>query len=91
MSAKRRLKNVARERILGPKMTLIGTVENGKVTLPSGVELPSGTKVRIETLDDLPGQPRLAETLQEFVGIFNDLPRELARNPDHNRHGAPKK
>jgi hypothetical protein len=91
MAAKRRLKNGARERILDPKMTLIGTVEHGKVTLPAGVKLPSGTKVRIETLDDLAAQPRLAETLQEFVGIFNDLPRDLARNHDHYLHGAPKK
>ena len=85
------MKNAARERILSPKMTLIGTVENGKVALPAGVELPSGTKVRIEMLDDLPAQPRLAETLQEFVGIFNDLPQDLARNHDHYLHGAVKK
>lgn len=72
-------------------MTVIGTVENGKVALPAGVELPSGTKVRIETLEDLPNQAPLAEALKEFVGIFNDLPGDLARNHDHYLHGTPKK
>ena len=89
--AKQKLKNAALARRLGAKMTLIGTVENGKVALPAGVELPSGTKVRIETLDNLPGQPALAETLKEFVGIFNDLPQDLARNHDHYLHGTPRK
>ncbi len=72
-------------------MTLIGTVEDGKVALPAGVELPPGTKVRIETLEDLPSQGPLAETLKAFVGIFDDLPVDLARNHDHYLHGTPKK
>jgi len=72
-------------------MTLIGTVENGKIALPAGVELPSGTQVKIETLDNLPSPPALAETLKEFVGIFDDLPQDLARNHDYYLHGAPKK
>lgn len=73
------------------KMTLIGTVENGKIALPAGVELPAGTKVRIETLEDRPNQDPLAETLKAFVGVFNDLPGDLARNHDHYLHGTPKK
>ena len=32
-------------------MTFTATVENGKVVLPPEVKLPSGTKVRVETLD----------------------------------------
>jgi hypothetical protein len=89
--AKRRLKNTALECRLKLTMTLIGTVENGKIALPAGVELPSGTQVKIETLDNLPSPPALAETLKEFVGIFDDLPQDLARNHDYYLHGAPKK
>ncbi len=67
-------------------MSFTGIVENGKVVLPPEADLPSGTKVRVETLDS-EIEP-LAKSLQEFIGVFNDLPSDLAKNHDHYIHGA---
>ena len=70
-------------------MSYTGIVENGKVLLPADADLPTGTRVRIETLE--PENPSLADSLQPFVGVFNDLPADLALNHDHYIHGTPKK
>ncbi len=67
-------------------MSFTGIVENGKVVLPPGVNLPPGTKVRVETVE--PQDSSLADSLQEFIGIFDDLPADLAQNHDHYIHGA---
>jgi len=67
-------------------MSFTGIVENGKVVLPPEVDLPSGTKVRVETVD--PEIEPLAKCLEEFIGVFNDLPSDFARNHDSYIHGA---
>jgi hypothetical protein len=41
--------------------------------------------VRIEPVDDL--SPTLLETFQEFDGMADDLPADLAANLDHYVHG----
>jgi hypothetical protein len=69
-----------------PDMSFTGIVENGKVVLPPEADLPSGAKVRVETLDS-ETEP-LAQALQEFIGVFDDLPSDLARNHDHFIPGA---
>jgi len=59
--------------------------------LPEGVARPSGTLVRVEPLPPEEQMPTLAEALKDFVGIFDDLPSDLAVNHDHYVHGQPKK
>jgi hypothetical protein len=67
-------------------MSFTGIVENGKVVLPPEANLPSGTKVRIETVET--ETDSLPDPLQKFIGVFDDLPSDLARNHDHYIHGA---
>lgn len=69
-------------------MSIIGTVQNGTIRLPDGVQLPDGTEVRIETIEVKPRS--LAERYASFAGAADDLPADLARNLDHYVHGQPK-
>jgi hypothetical protein len=71
-------------------MSYTGIVENGKVTLPPEARLPDGTRVRIEPVES-PAPPTLADSLSEFIGVFDDLPTDFARNHDHYIHGTPRK
>jgi hypothetical protein len=64
-------------------MSVIGVVEDGKIVLPPGLRLATGTRVRIEPLPSHEQGPLLAETLKDYIGIFDDLPSDLARNHDH--------
>jgi len=68
-------------------MTCIGTVQDGKVLLPPEVKIPSGTRVKIESLSAAEQAGSAPDTLDQFIGIFNDLPTDLARNHDHYLHG----
>jgi hypothetical protein len=74
-------------------MSYTGTVENGVVVLPPGVNLPDGTQVRVEPLKR---QRRnrattAGELLLRFAGKAKGLPDDIARNHDHYLHGLPKK
>jgi hypothetical protein len=80
------LQNASFRIIVLNNMSFTGIVENGKVVLPPEANLPSGTKVRVETVE--PETDSLADSLQEFIGVFDDLPADLARNHDHYIHGA---
>ena len=68
-------------------MSVIRVVEDGKVVLPPEAQLPTGTRVRIEPLDSeqQKGQS-LGEALKGFIGIADDVPKDLARNHDHYIH-----
>ncbi len=72
-------------------MSVIGVVENGKVVLPSETKLPNGTRVRVEPLPAEGPEAPLVDAFREYIGIFDDLPSDLARNHDHYIHGAPKR
>lgn len=74
-------------------MSVIGVVEDGKVVLPPGTKLPTGTRVRIEPLPSEKQEKgqSLGETLKKFIGIADDVPEDLAQNHDHYVHGTPKK
>ena len=69
-------------------MSIIATIEAGKITLPKDVPWPSGTVVRIEPVEEHP--PTLLETLKDFDGIAGDMPADLAANLDHYVHGHPR-
>jgi hypothetical protein len=71
-------------------MTFTATVENGKVALPPEVNLPSGTKVRVETLENGPREESIGARLQALDGIASGLPVDMAQNHDLYLHGKPK-
>ena len=72
-------------------MSVIGVVKDGKVVLPPEVQLPSGTRVRVEPLPAEEKEPSLAQAFKDYIGIFDDLPPDLARNHDHYIHAVPKR
>ena len=72
-------------------MTFTATVENGKVVLPPEVKLPSGTKVRVETLDGPLTAAPIGAKLQALDGVASGLPTDLARNHDHYLPGKAKR
>ena len=47
----------------------LAAVENGKVVLPPDVNLPSGTKVRVETLDGAITEAPIGAKLQALDGV----------------------
>ncbi len=69
-------------------MSIIATIEAGKITLPKDVPWPSGTVVRIEPVEEQP--PTLLETLKDFDSIAGDMPADLAANLHHYVHGHPR-
>lgn len=83
-------------------MTVIGTVQNGKVVLPPGVALPEGTEVSVEihkpTSPVSPDTPAPADAktdtgrrLLKLAGSCEGLPDDLSANLDHYLYGAPKR
>ena len=71
-------------------MTFTATVEDGKVMLPPEVKLPTGTKVRVETLEIASPATPIGNKLQDLDGVASGLPQDLAKNHDHYLHGKPK-
>ena len=72
-------------------MSYTGVMKGGVVVLPPGVRLPEGAQVEV-TMTAPPGAARsdgpVYDALAEFVGAFDGLPADLARNHDHYLHGA---
>ncbi len=71
-------------------MTCIGKTANGVIVLPPNVHLPDGMELEVRIPDAACANPTLAESLQEFIGIFEG-PHDLAANHDHYIHGTPKR
>lgn len=79
-------------------MTIEAFVENGQVVLPAPLDLPDGTKVRVEPLASDAVQrpaeqqiPTLYERMKPVIGIAENLPPDASRNVDHYLYGHPKK
>lgn len=78
-------------------MSYIGKVENGVVVLPPEAKLPEGSEVRVERVEaPLTKQAEAVgesfyDRYKEFIGVFKDLPSDLAENHDHYIHGTPKR
>src|SRR5436853_7925153 len=65
----------------GTTMTFSGHVKNGVVLLDHGATLPEGAEVRVELVDDAAqteGVPTLHDTLAEFIGKAEGLPRDMS-------------
>ena len=72
-------------------MSYTGTVSNGTVILPSDANLPDGTRVRVEPIEDDSSAEPVGKRLLKLAGILNDLPSDFAENHDHYVHGTPKR
>jgi hypothetical protein len=78
-------------------MTLQRHVQNGMIVLDEPVPLPEGAAVQVQllgppTMRAVEGElPTLAETLEDFVGVLEDLPEDAATEHDHYLYGTPKK
>jgi hypothetical protein len=73
-------------------MEILAVVKQGIICLPDGSHLPDGTRVIIESVESPVElkESRLGRKLQQFVGVADDLPSDLARNHDHYLHGQGK-
>jgi hypothetical protein len=67
-------------------VSFTGTVKDGVVVLPPGVELPDGLEVEL-TVPDAEAGPSFAERYAAYIGAADDLPADLAANLDHYVHG----
>ena len=76
-------------------MVYRGIVKNGVVLLGKGNELPDGTEVRVEPIDNvesIPGEgPTLVEQFGDVIGTVPELPPDMAEQHDHYLHGSPKR
>ena len=72
-------------------MSVTGTVENGVVKLPAGVQLPDGTEVEVTLLVATKEAEQFTDELVRIASQTKNLPADLARNHDHYLHGLPKK
>ena len=68
-------------------MTYTGTVSKGIVILPPEAELPDGTKVRVEPIEDFSRSEPVGKRLLALVGTADDLPEDFAENHDYYIHG----
>jgi len=64
---------------------ITAVVEKGSIKLPKDVPWESGTVVRIEPVEEQ--LPTLFEMLEEFDGMADDQPADLAADLDHYVHG----
>lgn len=75
-------------------MVVKGIVRGGVVVLEPGTSLQEGSQVRIEVVRPTAADsavPTLYDRVQDFIGIADDLPADMADNHDHYLHGRPKK
>ncbi len=72
-------------------MSYKGTIKNGVVVLPPGVELPDGTKVELLPLVSAKEAEEFTDELLRIASQTRNLPPDLAKNHDHYLHGLPKK
>lgn len=80
-------------------MTIEAFIENGQIVLPSPINLPDGTKVRVEPMESGAepggrvdgGAATLYDRMKSVIGIAEDLPSDAARNVNHYLYGHPKK
>jgi hypothetical protein len=68
-------------------MSYVGKVVKGAVVLPPEANLPEGTPVRVEPVQE----ETLAKRLKDLIGSIEGLPPDLAEQHNHYIHGTPKK
>ena len=71
-------------------MNYRGRINNGVVVLEDGADLPEGTEVRVEPVEQ-PTRKTLYERFKNVAGKAEGLPADFAEQHDHYIHGSPKK
>jgi hypothetical protein len=74
-------------------MVYQGTVQNGVVVFPAGVQLPEGSPVRVELMAETPHERPAKDDILFRMGdyaIETGIP-DLGANIDHYLYGHPKK
>jgi hypothetical protein len=71
-------------------VTYKGTVSRGTVILPPDANLPDGTSVRIEPIEEPLPFESVFKKLSVLDGAIKDLPEDFAANHDHYIHGTPR-
>jgi hypothetical protein len=64
-----------------------GHVKNGVVILDENVQLPDGTAVDVQPIEQTP-RKSIAERFKDFIGVVDDLPPDMAKNLDHYLYGT---
>lgn len=75
-------------------MTYRGHIENGKVVLDDGVDLPDGTPVDVRPSKGAKrskSKATVTKGLLALAGRAEGLPPDAARNLDHYLYGHPKR
>lgn len=72
-------------------MTYRGHVKNGQIAFDEPVELPEGSEVNVEIVQNGDGKPRIWDKLRELAGTVEGLPPDMAENHDHYLYGTPAK
>ena len=73
-------------------MVYRGKVEKGVVVFQQPPNLPDGTEVVVEAVENkAKKRPTLAEQFADVIGTVPDLPPDMAAQHDHYLHGAPKR
>ena len=78
-------------------MVYQGHICNGRIELEHDVRLPEGASVEITLKEDAcppaddKDSPTLFEEIEEFIGVFDDLPPDASVNLDHYLYGHPKR
>ena len=72
-------------------MTYRGHVKNGQIALDEPVELPEGSEVNVEIVQNGDGKPTIWDKLRELAGTVEGLPPDMAENHDHYLYSTPKK
>jgi hypothetical protein len=72
-------------------MTYTGTIKNGVVVLPAGVNLPEGAEVDVTPRAAAEKEDSLAELARKLAKPRPHLPSDYALNHGHYVRGEPKK
>lgn len=71
-------------------MTYIGTISKGSVVLPPDAQLPEGSKVRVQPVEESGAGNGLSQLFVEIAAEMPSLPADLAAQHDHYLYGTPK-
>ncbi|MDQ6632145.1 MAG: hypothetical protein M3Y82_10395 [Verrucomicrobiota bacterium] len=80
----------------------MGKISNGAIILPPDIHLPEGMELEVTIpakfseipevkVESVNKGKTLYERFEDFIGMADDLPCDLAQNHDHYLHGHPKK
>jgi len=72
-------------------MSYVGTIKNGVVVLPPGLELKEGTEVELTPVVPESEAEEFTDALLRIARGTKNLPADLAKNHDYYLHGLPKR